>query len=185
MLFKIKSMEWRRKYKVDAVLQDYEMPEVLTKYFAAGYIGVDKLNSYTVVVRYGLMDLKGILLSAKKRDYLTYVIEIVERSFQRVRNDPKKFKRSPDAIAQSTVIFDMAGFSMRHITYKPGISSCSSSLEFRPTIITRYEPLAVKRNPVLLLIPVESLRKMTCLLDTSSVFQMCENATVQLSVFFF
>lgn len=117
------SMEWRRKYKVDAVLQDYEIPEVLTKYFAAGYIGVDKLNSYTVVVRYGLMDLKGILLSAKKRDYLTYVIEIVERSFQRVRNDPKKFKRSPDAIAQSTVIFDMAGFSMRHITYKPALDT--------------------------------------------------------------
>jgi metal transporter CNNM len=52
-------MEWRRKYKVDTVLQDYKSPEVLTKYFASGYTGVDKLNSYTVVVRYGMMDLKG------------------------------------------------------------------------------------------------------------------------------
>jgi metal transporter CNNM len=113
-------MEWRRKYKVDTILQDYKTPEVLTKYFASGYTGVDKLNSYTVVVRYGMMDLKGILLSAKKRDYLMHVIEIVERTFFTVRNNPKKFKKSPDSIAQSTVIFDMAGFSMRHVTFKPG-----------------------------------------------------------------
>ena len=62
-VFLNKSMEWRRKYKVDTVLQDYKSPEVLTKYFASGYTGVDKLNSYTVVVRYGMMDLKGIQLN--------------------------------------------------------------------------------------------------------------------------
>ncbi|XP_046460717.1 SEC14-like protein 2 [Daphnia pulex] len=117
------SMEWRRKYKVDTILQEYKSPEVLTKYFASGYTGVDKLNSYTVVVRYGMMDLKGILLSAKKRDYLMHVIEIVERTFLTVRNNPKKFKKSPDSIAQSTVIFDMAGFSMRHVTFKPALDT--------------------------------------------------------------
>nr|CAH0109544.1 unnamed protein product [Daphnia galeata] len=97
------SMEWRRKYKVDTVLQDYKSPEVLTKYFASGYT--------------------GILLSAKKRDYLMHVIEVVEKTFLTVRNNPKKFKKSSDSIAQSTVIFDMAGFSMRHVTFKPALDT--------------------------------------------------------------
>jgi hypothetical protein len=52
-----------------------------------------------------------------------HVIEVVEKTFLTVRNNPKKFKKSPDSIAQSTVIFDMAGFSMRHVTFKPGIVS--------------------------------------------------------------
>jgi metal transporter CNNM len=73
------------------------------------------------------MDLKGMLLSAKKRDYLMTVVEVVERGIRAAQNNPTKFKRSPDFIFQMTVIFDMAGFSMRHITFKPGIQSASNS----------------------------------------------------------
>jgi len=116
-----KSVEWRRKYKIDAMIKDYKAPEVLTKYFSAGHIGVDKHSSYLMVVRYGATDLKGILQSVKKKDYVMYVIELVERSITMVRNNQAKYKRSPDAINQACVIFDMAGFSMRHVTYKPGI----------------------------------------------------------------
>ncbi len=65
--------------------------------------------------------MKGILQSVKKKDYLMQVVYLVETSISRVRNDPNKFKRSADAVTQSTMIFDMDGFSMRHITYKPGI----------------------------------------------------------------
>ena len=116
-----KSVEWRRKYKIDAMIKDYKAPDVLTKYFSAGHIGVDKHSSYLMVVRYGATDLKGILQSVKKKDYVMYVIELVERSITMVRNNQAKYKRSPDAINQACVIFDMAGFSMRHVTYKPGI----------------------------------------------------------------
>ena len=65
--------------------------------------------------------MKGILHSVKKKDYFTYVVYLVESSIARVRNDPARYKRSDDAIVQSIIIFDMEGFSMRHITHKPSI----------------------------------------------------------------
>lgn len=114
-------MEWRRKYKIETLEEDYKTPEVLTKYYSAGHVGVDKLSSYLMVVRYGATDLKGILQSVKKKDYVMHVIELVERGIRTVRNNQAKYKRRPDAINQACVIMDMAGFSMRHITYKPGI----------------------------------------------------------------
>jgi metal transporter CNNM len=79
------------------------------------------MKSKLMITRFGAMDLKGMLMSAKKRDYLMTVIEVVERGIMDARKNPNQFKRSPDSIFQMSVIFDMAGFSMRHITYKPGI----------------------------------------------------------------
>jgi hypothetical protein len=68
-----------------------------------------------------MTDMKGILRSTKKRDYIMHVVaQITEKNFLNVRNNPKKYKRSPDAIAQTSVIVDLEGFSMNHITYKPG-----------------------------------------------------------------
>jgi len=125
------SMEWRWKYKIDTLVEDYKAPEVLTKYFSAGHVGVDKHSSYLMVVRYGATDLKGILQSVKKKDYVMHIVELVERSIRIVRNNQTKYKRRPDAINQACVIMDMAGFSMRHVTYKPGThphNYCSLSL---------------------------------------------------------
>ena len=80
------------------------------------------LNASVWVVRYGMSDLKGILRSAKKKDYVMYVVYLVESSIAKVNSDLQKYKRSPDAIVQSTIIFDMEGFSMQHITNKQGIN---------------------------------------------------------------
>ncbi|KAI9561417.1 SEC14-like protein [Daphnia sinensis] len=123
------SMEWRRNFKIDGMLDNYKAPEVLDRYFTGGHIGVDKNKNYLIAVRYGAMDLKGILRSAKKRDYLMHVIGVAERCVTAMRNNPCKFKQSPDAISQLTMIFDMNGFSMRHITYKPGIDTVLQLLQ--------------------------------------------------------
>lgn len=66
------------------------------------------------------MDMKGILRSAKKRDFVMYIAYLVEFSISKVIEDPKKYKRSPDAIVQTTVIFDLEGLSMQHITNRQG-----------------------------------------------------------------
>ena len=50
------------------------------------------------------------------------VIHLVESSIWMVTSDPQRYRRSPDAIVQSTIIFDMEGFSMQHITNKQGIN---------------------------------------------------------------
>jgi hypothetical protein len=65
--------------------------------------------------------MKGILHSSKKKDCVLHITQVLEKNFLTVRKDPSKYKRSPDAIAQQCVIADLEGFSMRHITYKPGI----------------------------------------------------------------
>ena len=41
--FLFQSIEWRRKYKIDALREDFKQPEVLSKYFPAGFVGRDKL----------------------------------------------------------------------------------------------------------------------------------------------
>lgn len=114
-------MEWRQKNRIDTIIEDWKAPEVLTKYCAVGHTSADKYKSYTVVVRYGAMDLKGLLLSVKKKGYLTHVTKIVEQCIVEARNNPARFTSSPTTISQAALILDMAGFSMRHITYKPGI----------------------------------------------------------------
>ncbi|KAI9561416.1 hypothetical protein GHT06_012373 [Daphnia sinensis] len=123
------SMEWRKNNRIDTIIEDFKSPEVLTKYFGVGHIGADKYKNYAVVVRYGALDLKGILLSVKRKDYLTHAIKIVEQSIVAARNNPAKYIPSPTTISQSTVIIDMAGFSMRHITYKPALDTAMQMLQ--------------------------------------------------------
>ncbi len=81
------------------------------------------------LVRYGTIDIKGILHAIKKKDYITHVVNLVETSMSMVLRNPTRYKRSPDAIVQSTIIFDMEGFAMRHVTYKPGRISFGFTLE--------------------------------------------------------
>ena len=64
--------------------------------------------------------MKGILRSVKKRDFITYVIYLIESSISKVMADPKKYKPTPDAIVQTTVIFDMEGMSIQHVTNRKG-----------------------------------------------------------------
>ncbi|XP_057372019.1 SEC14-like protein 2 [Daphnia carinata] len=123
------SMEWRQKNRVDTITEDWKAPEVLTKYCAVGHVGADKNKSYVVVCRHGAMDWKGLLLSAKKKDLITYMVKIVEQSILDARKNPARFIPSPTTISQATIILDMDGFSMRHITHKPALDTVLQLLQ--------------------------------------------------------
>ena len=64
--------------------------------------------------------MKGILRSAKKKDFVMYIAYLVESGISKVISDPKKYKPTPDAIVQTTVVFDFEGLSMQHITNRQG-----------------------------------------------------------------
>ncbi|XP_046633856.1 SEC14-like protein 2 [Daphnia pulicaria] len=115
------ALEWRRQFKIDSILNDFKPPEVLLNYVSAGLVGRDKAQSPLWITRYGRMDMKGILRSAKKRDFVMYIAYLVEFSISKVIEDPKKYKPSPDAIVQTTVIFDLEGLSMQHITNRQAV----------------------------------------------------------------
>ncbi|XP_057372032.1 SEC14-like protein 2 [Daphnia carinata] len=117
------SLEWRRQHKIDTIRDDLKPSEVLTNYVSASLVGRDKTQSPLWITRYGRMDMKGILRSAKKRDFIMYVVYLVETSIWRVISDPKKYKRSPDTMVQTTVIFDLEGLSMQHITNKQAVDA--------------------------------------------------------------
>lgn len=72
--------------------------------------------------------MKGILRSTKKKDFVMYVVYLVETSIWRVMSDPLKYKRSPGAIVQTTIIFDLEDLSMQHITNKQGKMRNSGSI---------------------------------------------------------
>ena len=114
------NLESRRYYKINPVSENYVAPEVLAKYFPCGSIGVDKYQNCLALLRFGQIDVKGLLLSEKPKVCLTFWCETLEKFYSAVRNEPMKYKRSPTAISQTTVIMDLNGFSMRHVTYKPG-----------------------------------------------------------------
>ncbi|XP_045023326.1 SEC14-like protein 2 [Daphnia magna] len=117
------SLEWRRRYKIDSLREDFKPPDVLRKYFSAGFVGQDKLQSPLWITRYGKSDMKGILRSSKKKDFVMYVVYLVETSIWRVMSDPQKYKRSPGAIVQTTIIFDLEDLSMQHITNKQAVDA--------------------------------------------------------------
>ncbi|XP_046460752.1 SEC14-like protein 2 isoform X2 [Daphnia pulex] len=113
------SLEWRSQFKIDSVLNDdYKPPEVLTNYLSAGIVGQDKLLNPVWIVRYGKTDMKGILRSAKKMDFIMYYVYLVEGLIAKFAADPKKYNRVPDALVQSIIIFDLEGLSMQHVTNK-------------------------------------------------------------------
>ena len=126
-------MEWRRLYGIDTLLEDFEPGEVLQKYYPAGKVGVDKahnpgkfdfvciwlnkswqIGSILVwIVRYGRIDMRGILRSVKTKDYFNYVLFLIE-------TDIKSLIDSSKVISQSNIIFDLEHFSMRQLSFKPG-----------------------------------------------------------------
>lgn len=53
--------------------------------------------------------------------YTFQVINLVETNIRLTITNPTMYQfKLGDSLIQSTIIFDMEGFSMRHITYKPG-----------------------------------------------------------------
>ncbi|XP_057372015.1 SEC14-like protein 2 [Daphnia carinata] len=128
-----KSLEWRQTNRVDEMIDESELPEVMRKYFAVGHTGVDKYKSYTVTVRYGAMDMKGILLSVKKKNYFMYLTQKLETSIREAKTNPERYTLSPTTIYQVTIILDLAGFSMRHITFKPALDICFEMLQMNET----------------------------------------------------
>ena len=52
-------MEWRKEWKVDSILNDWEVPEVLKKYYAGGLMGYDKNGSPIWVVESARFDMRG------------------------------------------------------------------------------------------------------------------------------
>ena len=73
--FYFQNLESRRFYQINPESHNYVAPQVLAKYVPIGHLGVDKHNNYVVLIRFGMADAKGILLSEKQKVCLTFCVK--------------------------------------------------------------------------------------------------------------
>jgi len=102
-----RSWIWRQAFQVDRIV-DWEPPEVLKKYYSIGKTGVDKHNCLLWIAAYGQVDMKGIIKSVGKKNYVQYIIYLAEMT---------KLDRRPDSY-QDSFIIDMEHLSSSQLTFR-------------------------------------------------------------------
>lgn len=73
-------MEWRIVHGIDELVDKWNPPEVLQKYYSIGNPGYDKFGCAVWISALGRTDMKGILQSISKRDYIRFIVYITEKS---------------------------------------------------------------------------------------------------------
>ncbi|CAG0896388.1 unnamed protein product [Darwinula stevensoni] len=106
-------LEWREKWRPEYLRDEWKVPQVLERYGVFGFIGYDLEGSPVMVVDQGGMDLKGILSSASKEDYIQWVIRNVEECRQKMRLDPGNGPSS-----QFVIVFELNGWSFSNVFSK-------------------------------------------------------------------
>ncbi|CAL4128568.1 unnamed protein product, partial [Meganyctiphanes norvegica] len=113
----LKSLDWRREFDVDSVLK-WEPPEVLLKYYPVGQVGHDKQGCPVWIIPFGGCDMRGLLHSVSKADYIRYTFRTLEISHVDMIKQTE-IKGFP--VTQQVCIFDMQNFSIKNVTWKPAM----------------------------------------------------------------
>ncbi|XP_060077261.1 SEC14-like protein 2 [Ylistrum balloti] len=113
------SLSWREKNNVDTILDDFESPDVLKKYFTGGTSGFDKEGCPIWVDPLGRLDFKGLMASANQKDMLLHKLCDLERFSKVMVEQSHKLGK---VIDKETIIYDMEKVGMRHL-WKPGIDT--------------------------------------------------------------
>jgi len=111
-----KSLEWRKINRIDTILEEWEIPEVLEKYNSMGVCGNDKFGCPVWICAYGNTDMKGIMMSVTKKTYLQYFAYNSEKSIKEMHRLSKLTGKS---VSTQTIIIDMENLSSRQMGYKP------------------------------------------------------------------
>ncbi|XP_076062028.1 SEC14-like protein 2 [Oratosquilla oratoria] len=112
-----KSLDWRREWDVDNVLS-WNPPEVLLKYYPVGMAGHDKEGRPVWIIPYGGCDMRGLLQSVRRAEYVRYTVRVLERSRADMREQSRRLGRP---VLQQSCVFDLHNFSVKHVTWKPAM----------------------------------------------------------------
>jgi len=75
-------------------------------------------------------DMKGLLLSSTKKDYISHIFSMMEKDIYSVRTNLERHKLPPTEVFQSTMIMDLEEFGMQHITHKPTLDVAMQYVQF-------------------------------------------------------
>ncbi len=90
------------------------------------------------VLRSGRNDNIGLMHCVSKKDYLMFLLNVLETMISKVVANPTKYRRTPGAVVQATVIVDVEGFSMNQATYKPSTLFSKYSYFLRPSLCRAF-----------------------------------------------
>ncbi|KAK3604295.1 hypothetical protein CHS0354_011367 [Potamilus streckersoni] len=121
----VHSLAWRKLNKIDYLLQTYEPPSVLERYYSGGWHYSDKDGRPLYILRLGNMDVKGIMKSVGEEAILKHVLSVNEEGLRRAAEATRK-KGYP--VSACTCIVDLEGLSMRHL-WRPGIRALLRIIE--------------------------------------------------------
>jgi len=102
-------MEWRREHEIDTLLDWFEEPEVMRRYFPSGFVGHDKDGFPLLVERIGNIDFPGMYRAVGEATFLRWVALYHERQELLLR---KATQTAGELRDKMSVIIDLNGLSI-------------------------------------------------------------------------
>ncbi|KAG7199884.1 hypothetical protein KM043_014330 [Ampulex compressa] len=119
------SLHWRKKHRIDKLLDDYEVPQVIKDYFPGGWHHFDKDGRPLYILRLGQMDVKGLLKSVGEDELLLLALHICEEGLMLME---KATTLLGHPVSQWSLLIDLEGLNMRHL-WRPGIKALLRIIE--------------------------------------------------------
>ncbi|EDV21362.1 uncharacterized protein TRIADDRAFT_60313 [Trichoplax adhaerens] len=113
-----KSMIYRKEMKLDTIMDDFNVPEVIQTYQAANIIGFTKTGAPLMVMRNGIIDRKGIYLSVRRQEMTKYCLRLVEKCNSLMEEKSKETGRN---VKGMVFIQDFEGFGLKNM-HRPSIT---------------------------------------------------------------
>ncbi|XP_058267548.1 SEC14-like protein 2 isoform X2 [Hemibagrus wyckioides] len=132
-----KHLEFRKRLKVDSILEDWKPPEVIENYVSGGMCGYDREGSPVWYDIIGPLDPKGLLMSASKQDYIKTKIRDCELLRRECLRQSEKLGKPVESI---TLIYDCEDLGLKHI-WKPAVEAYGEIL----TMFEENYPEGLKR----------------------------------------
>ncbi|XP_071790244.1 SEC14-like protein 3 isoform X2 [Asterias amurensis] len=104
--------EFRKRWDVDYLANQWTPPEVLDKHFVGGLFGEARDGSPVWFDPYGHIDTKGIVMSVTRNDFLKFKILACERIQKALKEQSKKHGRR---IEMYTLVFDLDKVNFSHL----------------------------------------------------------------------
>ncbi|XP_028967454.1 SEC14-like protein 1 [Galendromus occidentalis] len=119
------SLVWRKKYAVDKILQNYQIPKIVKEYLPGAWHHSDKDGRPMYVFRLGQIDIKGFIKSIGQEGVMKLVLHICEQGLQLTEEATRRHGRP---IRSWTCLLDLEGLNMRHL-WRPGIKTLLHIIE--------------------------------------------------------
>ncbi|VDL60248.1 unnamed protein product [Hymenolepis diminuta] len=106
-------LQWRSENKLDELLTNFTIPEVIEKYFPGGICGQDKFGRPAFICPAGTTDVFGLMRSASRTQLALSRYYIMERVVEEVL--PAQSRKMGKPIDQLVVIFDLQHMNRRQL----------------------------------------------------------------------